>query len=51
LAVLAAAAYTFVLVRAAGVITLLSAPIFPFTSIGIADHLSERARERERAGG
>ena len=29
-----------------GAITLLSAPIFPFTSIGIADHLSEWRRER-----
>ena len=46
-AVLVAAVYTFVLVRTAGVITLLSAPIFPFTALGIADHLSERRRERE----
>jgi purine-cytosine permease-like protein len=45
-----AAAYTFVLVRTAGAITLLSAPIFPFTSIGIADHLAERRHERETAG-
>jgi hypothetical protein len=45
--VLIACAYAFVLVRVAGAITLLSAPVFPFTSIGIADHLSERARERE----
>jgi MFS family permease len=44
-----AAFYAFVLVRTAGAITLLSAPIFPFTSIGIADHLSERKREREAA--
>jgi hypothetical protein len=49
LAVLVAAVYTFILVRVAGVITLLSAPVFPFTSIGIADHLSERSRERAAA--
>jgi hypothetical protein len=41
--------YTFVLLRMAGGIALLAAPIFPFTSIGIADHLSERRREREAA--
>ena len=49
LAVLFAAVYTFVLVRVAGGLVLLPAPIFPFTAIGIADHLSERNRERERA--
>jgi hypothetical protein len=41
-AVLLASLYTFVLVRAVGPIALLPAPIFPFTGIGIADHLSER---------
>jgi hypothetical protein len=46
LGVLVAVVYTFVLVRIAGVVTLLAAPIFPFTSIGVADHLSERSRER-----
>jgi hypothetical protein len=51
LAVVVAAVYTFALVRVAGVITLLAAPIFPFTSIGIADHLSERSRERNVAQG
>jgi hypothetical protein len=49
LAVVAASVYVFVLARAAGAITLLSAPIFPFTSIGVADHLSERGRERGAA--
>jgi hypothetical protein len=39
--------YTFVLLRMAGGIALLAAPIFPFTSIGVADHLSERRRERQ----
>jgi hypothetical protein len=47
LGVLVAMTYTFVLVRTAGVITLLAAPIFPFTAIGIADHLSEQRRERD----
>ena len=42
LAVLVAAAYTFVLARLVGGIVLLPAPIFPFTAIGIADHLAER---------
>jgi hypothetical protein len=49
LAVLVAAVYTFVLARVAGGLVLLPAPIFPFTAIGIADHLSERNRERERS--
>jgi hypothetical protein len=47
LGVLLAAGYAFVLVRTAGAITLVSAPIFPFTSIGLADHFSERRSERE----
>ncbi len=42
LAVIAASAYTFALVRTVGAFALLSAPIFPFTGIGVADHLSER---------
>jgi hypothetical protein len=44
-----AAVYTFVLLRMAGEIALLAAPIFPFTSIGVADHLSERRRARQPA--
>ncbi|MGZ6545773.1 MAG: hypothetical protein ACXVEI_10710 [Actinomycetota bacterium] len=51
LAVLAASAYVFFLVRVAGVVALLVAPILPFTVIGVADHLSERRREREAAPG
>jgi hypothetical protein len=47
LGVVVATVYTFVLVRALGELVLLPAPVFPFTSIGIADHLSERRRERE----
>jgi hypothetical protein len=46
LAVVAASVYTFVLVRTAGAFALLPAPIFPFTGIGVADHLAERRRER-----
>ncbi|MET1003360.1 MAG: hypothetical protein ABWZ15_16245 [Acidimicrobiia bacterium] len=42
LAIVVACAYTFILVRFAGAITLLSAPVFPFTALGIADHLSDR---------
>jgi hypothetical protein len=49
LAVLAVTAYEFVLVRTAGPAALLLAPILPLTSIGVADHLSERRRQREAA--
>ena len=48
-AVAIGAVYTFVLVRAAGPIALLSAPVFPFTAIGLADHLALRRAERDRA--
>lgn len=41
-AVIAGSVYTFVLVRTLGELVLLPAPIFPFTGIGIADHLAER---------
>ena len=41
-----ATVYTFVLVRTSP-LALLAAPIFPFTAIGIADHLSERRRLAE----
>jgi hypothetical protein len=43
-AVAVASAYTFVLVRTAGAITLLPAPVFPFTALGVADHLAARRR-------
>jgi polyferredoxin len=49
LAVVAASVYTLVLVRTVGAFALLSAPIFPFTAIGVADHLSERRQERDAA--
>jgi hypothetical protein len=51
LAVVVAAAYTFVLVRLAGGLVLLPAPIFPFTAIGVADHLAERAAQRAHGSG
>jgi hypothetical protein len=47
LAVVVASVYVFVLVRTAGPIVLLPAPVFPFTGIGVADHLAERRHERE----
>lgn len=48
IAVFAATAYVFFLLRAAGELTLLIAPVLPFTVVGVADHLSERRREREK---
>lgn len=46
-AVAFAAAYTFVLVRVASAMVLLPAPVFPFTAVGLADHLSERRTRQE----
>lgn len=46
LAVLAASAYAFVVVRFAPDVALLVSPALPFTSLGVADHLSERRGER-----
>jgi hypothetical protein len=48
-AVAIGAAYAFVLARAAGPIILVSAPVFPLTAIGMADHFSEWRRDREAA--
>jgi hypothetical protein len=42
IAVAIAALYTFVLVRTAGAMVLLAAPVLPLTGIGVADHLAER---------
>ncbi len=47
-AVLLATMYTFVLLRTASDVALLMGPVLPFTGIGVADHLSERKRDRER---
>lgn len=46
-AVVIAAAYTTFLVAVTGAMVLFPAPIFPFTALGIADHLAERRAERE----
>jgi hypothetical protein len=46
IAVVAVSAYVFVMIRVAGDIALLLAPILPFTSIGVADHLAELRSER-----
>ena len=43
-AVVFAVVYVYVLVRMASALALLPAPIFPFTAIGVADHLAERRR-------
>lgn len=40
-AVAVGTAYTFVLARVAGPVVLLAAPVFPFTGIGLADHITE----------
>lgn len=45
-AVVIAAAYTAFLVATTGAMVLFPAPIFPFTALGIADHLAERRAER-----
>lgn len=47
-AVLLATTYMFVLLRTASDVALLMGPVLPFTGIGVADHLSERKRDRER---
>jgi hypothetical protein len=41
---------TFVLLRSITEVALLLAPIFPFTSLGVADHLSERRNTVKPAG-
>jgi hypothetical protein len=46
IAVTIAATYTFVLVRTIGSLTLLPAPVFPLTAVGLADLLAERRLER-----
>jgi hypothetical protein len=44
IAVLVAAMASFLLVRTVGEVALLLAPVLPFTSIGVADHLAEDRR-------
>jgi hypothetical protein len=49
-AVVLAAGYTFVLARTAAVLALLPAPVFPFTAIGVADHVAELSERRHEQG-
>jgi hypothetical protein len=49
-AVAIGAAYSFVLARVAGPAVVIAAPIFPFTGLGLADHLSEWRASRTRLG-
>jgi hypothetical protein len=52
IAVAFAAVYCFVLVRMAGALALLPAPVFPFTCLGVADHFAEwRERQPARPAG
>ncbi len=48
IAVTLATLYVFFLLRAASDVALLMGPVLPFTGIGVADHLSERKRVRDR---
>lgn len=51
LAVLVAAVWAFVTIRVVPEAVLILAPVLPFTSIGVADHLHEIRRERRAAEG
>jgi hypothetical protein len=44
-AVVAASVYAFVMVRVAGPVVLVAVPVFPFTILGLADHLAERRHD------
>jgi hypothetical protein len=48
LAVVVATAYTMVLVWTVGGLALLPAPVFPFTALGVADHMAERRAQAAR---
>jgi hypothetical protein len=50
-AVAAASLYTLLLVRIAGDVIVLAAPVLPFTVIGVADHIVERRKARARTEG
>jgi hypothetical protein len=50
IAVVIVSVATFVLLRSITEVALLLAPIFPFTSLGVADHLSERRNTVKPAG-
>ncbi len=47
--VVVAATYTFRRVRTAGALALLSAPVFPLTALGLADHYVDWRAERRPA--
>lgn len=49
IAVVAVTVYCFFLLRTVSGLALLIGPALPFTSLGIADHLSERRAERSAA--
>jgi hypothetical protein len=51
IAVLTVTVYCFFLLRTVSGLALLIGPALPFTSLGIADHLSERRAERSAAEG
>jgi hypothetical protein len=51
LAVALVSAYVFVLVRTVPGVALLVAPALPFVSIAVADHLTERRKERRAEAG
>jgi hypothetical protein len=44
-----AVVYSFVMARAAGALVLIAAPIFPFTALGLADHVAEWRVARTRS--
>jgi hypothetical protein len=46
IAIVVVSAWAFVTVRSVPEVALLLAPALPFTSLGVADHLSERRRQR-----
>jgi len=48
-AVVIASIYVFVLVRIAGPVALIAAPVFPFTALGLADHYAEWRLARHAA--
>jgi hypothetical protein len=49
IAVAVATVYTFLLLRVAGDVIVLAAPVLPFTSIGVADHIAELRKDRRRS--
>ena len=50
IAVILVTIWTFALVRLAGPVALVAAPVLPFTAIGLADDLAERRAARLTAG-